>query len=94
VNSVTFSGTRNGVTTPVASSLVPAGSAIIIGSDSSSKICFMNGVSARNTITTASAARTMRWRSSTRCDRKLCSWSGESGSGVLIGKVSAECADG
>ena len=72
-NSVTFSGTMKGVITPVASSFDPAGSAAIIGSDSTSKISFMNGDSARNTMRIAIAERTRRWRSSIRCDRKLCS---------------------
>ncbi len=75
-NRVTFSGTMNGVMTPVASSFDPAGSAAIMGSNSTSKISFMNGDSARNTTRIAIAERTSRVRSSIRCDRKLCSCAG------------------
>ena len=68
-----FSGTMNGAITPVASSLAPCGSAAIIGCERRSKISRMKGDSAANTIRIDAAARTRRWRSSIKCDRKPCS---------------------
>jgi hypothetical protein len=65
-NSVTFSGTMKGVMTPVASSFAPAGSAAIIGRDRKSKICCMKNAIGMKTMTMATAARTMRCRSSTK----------------------------
>ena len=90
-NNVTFSGTMNGVMTPVASSLVPTGSAAIIGRDRKSKICCMKNAIGMKTTMMAIAARTIRCRSSTRCDRKLCSGAGSSVSADIANAEYGAC---
>ena len=66
-------------TTPVAKSLTPCGSATMSGCDKKSKICFMKGDKQAKIMSTARAARTVRLRSSIKCETNGCSLAGSSG---------------